>query len=143
MVKAGVSDLDNVIVIPSGKYIISNDTFSQYFDKEVVTNIESMAYDVRIFGEVVAPKFGITCRFVGEEPADAVTREYNKTMQNILPEYGIEVLEFPRTCIYENSKEVISATKVRKLVDKQEWDLIRNYCPESTIQYLRDKIFQY
>lgn len=138
MVKAGVSDLKNVIVIPSGKYIISNDTFSQYFDKDVVTNIDSMEYDVRIFGEVVAQKLGITCRFVGEEPIDAVTSEYNKTMKRILPEYGIDVVEFPRVCLDQNSEEFISATKVRKLVENHDVEKLWKYCPESTISYLKD-----
>ena len=138
MVKAGVSDLKNVIVIPSGKYIISNDTFSQYFDKDVVTNIDSMEYDVRIFGEVVAAKLGITSRFVGEEPTDAVTAEYNKTMKRTLPEYGIEVVEFPRACLSKNSEELISATKVRKLVQNSDLEKLGEYCPESTITYLKD-----
>lgn len=137
MVQAGVADLDNVIVIPSGKYIISNDTFSQYFEKDVVTNVESMEYDVRIFGEVVAPKIGITCRFVGEEPTDAVTAEYNKTMKEILPEYGIDVMEFPRACLESDGKECISATTVRKLAENHDWETMRGYCPESTVTYIQ------
>lgn len=30
-------------------------------------------------------------RFVGEEPFDAVTRQYNEAMKLIMPKYGVEV----------------------------------------------------
>lgn len=96
MVKAGVSDLENVQVVPSGKYILSKDTFAQYFEKEQIQTVESMDYDIYIFGEVVAAGLGIKYRFVGEEPFDKVTRAYNETMKRILPDFGIEVIEFPR-----------------------------------------------
>lgn len=44
---------------------------------------------MRILGEVVAKELEISVRFVGEEPFDKVTREYNETMKRILPEYGM------------------------------------------------------
>lgn len=64
-------------------------------------------------------------RFAGEEPTDIVTREYNKTMKRILPEYGIEVVEFPRACLDKNSEEVICATKTRKLVENHGLEKLR------------------
>lgn len=135
MVKDGVRDLQRVRVIPSGKYIISKDTFAQYFEKESVTEIESMDYDVRIFGEVVAPEFRISYRFVGEEPFDIVTHKYNMTLKKLLPQYGIKVEEIPRKCV-ESCEKVISATVVRKLVQCRDLKKLTQYCPESTIQYL-------
>ena len=59
-------------------------------------------------------------------------------MKRILPEYGIEVVEFPRACLSKNSEELISATKVRKLVQNHDWEKLGEYCPESTIMYLKD-----
>uniref|UniRef100_UPI0040570B52 adenylyltransferase/cytidyltransferase family protein n=1 Tax=Acetatifactor sp. TaxID=1872090 RepID=UPI0040570B52 len=115
MVKKGVEKLAKVRVLPSGKFILSKDTFAQYFDKESIKEVEDMSWDIRIFGEIVAKKLGITYRFVGEEPRDIVTREYNEIMKKILLEYGVKVMEMPRICTHMGG-EVISATIVRKLV---------------------------
>lgn len=88
MVEEGIADLKNVYVIPSGQYILSKDTFAQYFEKEQVVIVDSMDYDIFIFGEIVASELGICYRFVGEEPFDVVTREYNEAMKRILPNFG-------------------------------------------------------
>ncbi len=136
MVKDGVKDLERVAVIPSGKYIISKDTFAQYFEKENVTEIENMDYDVRIFGELVAPGFHILHRFIGEEPTDSVTNQYNVTLKNILPQYGVKVHEIPRINV-KGRKEVINATAVRNLVKLRRFDELKQYCPESTISHLK------
>ncbi len=136
MVKEGVKDIEKVSVVPSGKYIISTNTFAQYFQKEHVTEIESMDYDVSIFGEIVAPEFHISYRFIGEEPFDMVTDKYNITLKSILPQYGVKVEEIPRKRV-EGCEEMISATRVRNLVKSGDFEGIRKYCPKSTIQYLR------
>ncbi|MCM1154143.1 MAG: adenylyltransferase/cytidyltransferase family protein [Ruminococcus flavefaciens] len=134
MVETGVEKLTNVQVVPSGKYILSKDTFDQYFKKEQVEVVESMDYDIRIFGEVVAAELGIKYRFVGEEPFDKVTREYNETMKRILPEYDIKVVEVPRL---RRGQDVISATTVRKALQEEDWAMIASFCPESTLSYLK------
>ena len=136
MVQLGTSDLLNVRVIPSGEYILSQNTFSQYFEKERVRIIESMDYDLYIFGEIVAANLGIKYRFVGEEPFDKVTQKYNETMMRILPEFGVEVIEIPRKTF--NDGEVISATFVRKAIHEKEWIMLDKLCPKSTVQYLKD-----
>lgn len=135
LVEAGVSDLPNVQVVPSGKYILSNETFAQYFNKERVQNVESMDYDIDIFGEVVAAGLGIKYRFVGEEPFDKVTREYNETMKRILPDFGVKVIEIPR--MHDAEYGVISASLVRKALRERNWEIIEKICPESTVAYLR------
>ena len=135
MVKGNVADLPKVKVIPSGKYIISKDTFAQYFEKDVVTVVNSMDYDVRIFGEVLAEKLGIKYRFVGEEPFDIVTKEYNETIKRILPEYGIQVEEIPR--LKSEDENIISATKVRELYKNENYEELEKYCPNYTIEYLK------
>lgn len=137
MVKDGVSDLSNIYVIPSGQYILSKDTFAQYFTKEQVTIVDSMDYDIYIFGEIVASELGIKYRFVGEEPSDRVTREYNETMKRILPDFGVKVVEIPR-CTFdsESEKEIISATLVRRALQKKNISMLEKLCPKSTLKYL-------
>lgn len=134
MVLAGTNDIENVLVIPSGEYIISQKTFEQYFNKDQVEIVEDMDYDVRIFGEVVAKEFNITVRFVGEEPFDKVTCKYNETMKKILPDYGIDVEEIPRVSNAEG--EIISASKVRKYLQEGNRKELQSMLPTTTLDYL-------
>ena len=50
---------------------------------------------------------------------------------------GIGVFEIPRK---KYNDEVISATKVRKLMETGELNLLQSYVPESTLKYLRKGI---
>ena len=124
-------------VLPSGQYIISKETFAQYFEKEKdVETISNMEYDLRLFGEVVCPVFGITKRFVGKEPTDPVTAAYNDTMKEILPGYGIELEEIERANNADG--DMISATRVRRMYKEQNWIEMEKYTPKSTIEYLKE-----
>lgn len=139
LVMEGVRDIQNVIVIPSGKFIISADTFPGYFMKENDPNIiVDTSSDVRIFGKYIAPKLGIRIRFAGEEPIDNVTRQYNQTMKSILPEYGVEFMEIQRKKIGDN---YISASFVRELIEKGELNKLHDYVPQSTYTYLEKRIY--
>ena len=90
LVKQGVKHISNVEVLPSGKFIISQQTFSGYFNKAGLQDVAvDSSEDVEIFGREIAPTLGITVRFAGEEPKDNVTRQYNETMKEILPRYEI------------------------------------------------------
>lgn len=135
MVRRGTADLEKVVVRPSGKYVISQSTFSQYFEKDNVQEIEDMDYDVQIFGEVVAKELGIKYRFVGEEPFDKVTKKYNETMHKILPLYGIEVIEIPR--VLSERGKIISASEVRRMIKSDNKEMLSDMLPDSTIEYLK------
>ena len=45
---------------------------------------KSGATIAEIFGKYICPSLGISIRFVGEEPLDNVTNQYNKAMKEIL-----------------------------------------------------------
>ena len=79
-------------------------------------------------------RLNIKYRFVGEEPFDVVTKEYNNTMKKILPQFGVEVVEFPRKI--NKDKKAISATDVRDFIAEKKHDRLKDLVPESTIQYL-------
>ena len=134
LARAGCADLPNVSVHPSGPYMVSSATFPSYFitDKAKVGSIHC-ELDARLFGERIAPALNITKRFVGCEPLDPVTRFYNETLKLRLPEYGIELIEFPRLAA---SAEPVSASRVRALLSEGRLEEIRNLVPESTYQYL-------
>lgn len=134
MVKLGTNHLDNVKVLPGGKFIISTFTFPGYFDKSDMPTVAINATkDVEIFAKHIAPVLDITVRFVGSEPLSAVTRQYNRDLRDILPRYGIEYKEFGRI---EFSSQPISASLVRQLIKQRDWDSVKNLVPQSTYDYI-------
>ncbi len=130
MVKAGCEHLSNVCVVPSGNWVLSYETFSAYFVKSVRQEQKVDARtDLEIFARYIAPQLGITYRFVGEEPTDKVTRQYNEQMKEILADFEIEVEEVPRKKVDGN---VISASYVRKCLKEGQAEEIKRFVPEST-----------
>ena len=136
MAKINCHDLKNVCVLPSGKYMISALTFGEYFYKKALQNQTVIPIkDVRIFGKFIAPKLNITKRFVGEEPFDRVTAQYNKVMKEVLPGYGIELVEIDRA---QEGADIISASKVRELLSCGNIARCRSLLTDATWNYLRE-----
>lgn len=138
MVKQGTADLKNVVVVSSGKFIISSLTFPEYFMKDYVKEKNfDVSMDVETFCKHIAPPLNIKKRFAGEEPFDPVTLNYNENMRKILPKYGMEFCEIPRLALDE--KRVINATEVRRLLKERDFEAIKEYVPETTVRILQDK----
>lgn len=138
MVKKGTDDIQNVVVAPSGKFMISALTFPEYFMKDYVKekNFDASS-DLGIFCDYIAPGLNIGVRFAGEEPNDVVTNHYNEEMKRLLPEKGVEFVEIPR--LKRNDMEYISATKVRKYLNDRKYEEIKDYVPESTYDILKNR----
>jgi [citrate (pro-3S)-lyase] ligase len=135
MATAGVADLANVIVAPSGEYVISTRTFSAYSQKETLAQATiDASLDVEIFARGIAPALRITRRFAGEEPLDNVTRQYNAAMRRILPAHGIEFHVVPRK---EIDGEPISASRVRAAFKKGDFRMIARLVPQTTLDFLQ------
>lgn len=135
MVTEGTKDMKNIVVVPSGSLILSQQTFPEYFvkiaDEDVSRNAE---FDIELFAEGIAPRLNIKYRFVGEEKTDAVTAEYNKAMKKILPPHGIELVEIPRKI--GDGGSPISATNVRNLLEAKKFDEVRKLVPQTTFDIL-------
>ena len=143
LVREGTDHLANVIVHPSGPYMISNATFPTYFLKEGedAAKIQS-ELDITLFASRIAPLLHIKKRFAGEEPFDPVTRNYNEAMIRILPRYGISFIKIDRITTEgpDGKPEVISASRVRKLLAEQGvTDEVLSLVPECTAKYLKEK----
>ena len=137
LVKEGTKDLKNVVVMESGKFIISTMTFEGYFNKQKLQDrtVDSNK-DVMIFAQEIAPATHIEKRFVGTEPFDTVTQQYNRTLKRVLPYYGVDVEEIER----KNCDGLaISASNVRKLLEEKNWTEIRKLVPDTTYAYLQEK----
>lgn len=147
MLKRGTADLSNVTVIPGGRYAVSSLTFPSYFTKEENLAKAHAAMDGEIFAACIAPALGTDERFLGTEPASAVTAVYNETLKDRLPKRGIKVTEIPRL---EASGKVISASRVREILHhiRQEKGTVSGLAgdlgfaelaellPESTLSYI-------
>ena len=135
LVKKGTEDLPNVLVHPTSDYLISSATFPTYVLKE--EQIEKGAggqLDLVVFGQHFAPALGICRRFVGQEPFSPVTALYNRQMQEILPRFGVQVVEIPRK---EEGGAAISASRVRALLAEGKWDEVKALVPETTWEFLQ------
>jgi len=111
--------------------------FSEYFLKDSAQNVViDTSLDIEIFAKYISPVLNIRTRFAGQEPFDLVTRQYNQTMQDILPQCGIQFVEFSR---FEVSGTPVSASRIRKLLQERKWNEIGKLVPKSTFSFLKEK----
>lgn len=137
LVVGGVTHLPHVVILPSGQFIISAVTLPEYFVKDQSPNIRVDAtMDVEIFCRWIAPALGVCVRFVGEEPFDRVTLQYNNIMQRMMPTFDLRLKLTPRKFF---GGTPISASRVRLLLKKGQFEVIASIVPESTFSYLQKK----
>lgn len=131
LVKRGTEHIKNLILHESGDYIISRSTFPTYFIKnEADAERVNTELDLALFGERIAPALGITKRFVGTEPFCPVTNKYNEAMKEVLPKYGVEVIEIER-------KDAISASRVRAAMEAGDLETVRTLVPDATYECIK------
>ncbi|MBR5117415.1 MAG: [Muribaculaceae bacterium] len=134
MVKAGCSHISNVTVCQGSSYIISSATFPSYFIKQASdAAIAQIELDLDITARHIAPALGATVRFVGSEPADELTRNYNEAMKTILPKHGIDVVELPRL---EKDGRTISASMLRTMLVNGDFLSAKDMVPNTSLPYL-------
>lgn len=137
IVKEAVKDLKNVTVIPGGEYIISSATFPSYFIRKEDEKLKAYEnIDCGIFGKYFCSKFNIIKRFVGQEPFCSVTNTYNQTLKDIMPQYGVELIEIERK---KYDEQYISASKVRELIKNNRIEEVKNIVPKVTWQFLNSQ----
>ena len=138
MVELGVENYDNVIVHPTESYLVSAATFPSYFidENKSVTKIHA-SLDARIFKNHIGKVLEIDQRFVGTEPTDEATRIYNETMREIFESEPnkLDLVEIPRKELYG---KVISASRVRTLIDHGKMEEIKDLVPQTTYKYIKN-----
>lgn len=134
LVKKGCESIPDVYVHGGSEYLISHATFPDYFMKDKdQARIANCHLDLLLFCEYFKEAFGITDRFVGEEPYCMITRQYNEAMLEVLPKHGIQVNVIPRK---QYADDAISASRVRRLLAEGKLEEIRPLVPETTFDYL-------
>lgn len=134
LVEQGVEHLKNVTVLSTENYMVSNATFPSYFLKESddTTSIQARL-DARLFVNHIAPALNISTRYVGNEPHSQATNIYNEALkQEFADKLSLKILERK-----ENKIDVISATKVRKLLLADDLETIRYFVPPTTFAFLK------
>ena len=135
MVKKGTAHLPNVIVVPSGRFVLSYETMPIYFEKAEKQEVEVDArLDLEIFARHIAPGLHITKRFVGEEPMDKVTNQYNEQMREIFERFDLELEVIPRK---EMDGEVISASRVRAFMKDGRWEDVKALVPKTSFEKMQ------
>ena len=132
LVLEGTRHLSNVCYHDTGFYMISNNTFPSYFQRDQEAVIESHArLDLAIFLKI-AQEMQITCRYVGEEPFSIVTGIYNRIMEQELSKEGIVCHIIKRKMVNHSA---ISASHVRKALKDDDYKKLKQMVPDSTLQY--------
>ena len=146
MIEAGCAGLGNVTVCEGSGYAISATTFPTYFLKRLDDAAPTqMELDLNLFARHIAAPLGVSVRFVGSEPLDALTREYNMMMASVFASAApiapatpdgrpaIEVVEIPRL---EQDGRPLNATDVRQALDEGRLQDACRHIPETSIPYL-------
>ncbi len=126
--------LPNVVLLDTSRYAVSAATFPSYFLRQNDEKARlQMEVDVRLFATHLAPAFGITTRFVGHEPYCDTTAGYNRTMADVLPQYGIALVEVERTA---RDGRFVSATDVRAALAAGDFAALEQLVPPTTLAFL-------
>ncbi len=134
MIQAACEELDNVIVVEGSDYAISDLTFPTYFLKQVTDATDThITLDLDLFACHIAPALGVTTRYVGSEPIDALTARYNQLMHEQLPKHGIAVKAIVRFVL---DGSPVSASRVRQSLADGSLALASALVPQTTEPYL-------
>ncbi|HMB16971.1 MAG TPA: [citrate (pro-3S)-lyase] ligase [Pelovirga sp.] len=135
LVREGTADLNNVSVLDTSDYAVSQVTFPGYFLKQDDDRLQlQMEIDLLLFARQIAPFFGITHRFIGTEPFCRTTRSYSDTMPCILGPEGIQTIQLERKI---SGDAPISAFRVRKALRNEDYEALRKLVPAATLEFLR------
>ena len=134
MIQAGCEDLDNVVVVEGSDYAISELTFPTYFLKQVTDATDThITLDLDLFARHIAPALGVTTRYVGSEPIDALTARYNELMLEQLPQHGITVKTVERLML---DGQPVSASRMRQWLDDGSLSQAAALVPQTTEPFL-------
>ena len=134
MIQAACQGLDNVVVVEGSDYAISELTFPTYFLKQVTDATDThITLDLDLFARHIAPALGVTTRYVGSEPIDALTARYNELMQELLPARGIAVKTIQRL---ELDGDPVSASRMRRALEQGSLSMAAALVPQTTEPYL-------
>lgn len=136
MVAEGVRDLPNVQIILSGPFQGTRNDFPEYFLRVEPSDMRKNAEaDMLFFAKAIAKRLRITRRFVGDERHNPKMSYFNELLKEILPRFGIEVVEIPRA---QAANRSITASDSRRAAVEGDYETLRANLPETTLNFLFD-----
>ncbi len=137
MAVEGTRDLPNVKIVAGGPFQATRNVFQEYFVKVEPTDMrESATVDTLIFAEIIAKRLGITYRFLGDEKHNPKMQYFNELVKEILPQYGIRVVELPRA---QAGGRPISASYARSVAAAGDMETLLQNIPETTLPFIIGK----
>ncbi len=122
--------MNNVLVLPSTKYVVSQLTFPAYFLRDSgEVNEETAKVDALVFQEYFMKYLFIKKRYVGTE-SSLMMQHYNDLLKQILDD-KLEII--PRL---DFDGETVSASKVRQLLKEKKLDEALKYVPREITSIL-------
>jgi [citrate (pro-3S)-lyase] ligase len=135
LARDATAHLPRVVVLDTSRYAVSAGTFPAYFlrarDEKARLQME---LDIRLFATRIAPEFDIRARVVGHEPYCEATAAYNRVMGDLLPLFGIDLVEIRRA---GDDQGFFSASRVRAALAAGDADTVARLVPPSTLAFLR------
>lgn len=134
MIKKGIEDIPNIMVVPNGDFVLSMNNFPDYYKQNYsLTTGMNAEYDVNIFVDYIAKPLHITHRFAGEGVQGRVNKTYYEAMRRILPANGIEFVEIPKMAV---GGEKVCTKQIQQYLEDEQYDIAFAFVPESTKRYL-------
>ena len=137
ILQAEVSKYPNVQLLECGRIWGNRLTFPEYFEKEenneIVINAEK---EILIFAKYIANALNIKKRFVGTEPNDKVTDQFNRQLKQTLNRYGIDLVEIPRLSV---EGVYIQAGNVRSLIRERNFQALDKMMTPEAIDILKNE----
>ena len=130
-------------VLEGSPYVISAATFPTYFLKDLSTAAETqMLLDLDLYKRWIAPALGVSVRFVGSEPTDALTARYNELIPDavvipraVMPDPD-RASAGPTAIANLSHADAISASAVRAALERGSFREAAALCPSTTWPYL-------
>jgi [citrate (pro-3S)-lyase] ligase len=138
LARRGLADLDNVAVLPGGRYMVSSATFPAYFLKAEDPGLvarKQAELDAAVFARWIAPALGVSRRYAGDEPFCPTTAVYNQAMRDVLAKHGMTLAEIPRLRL-AGSEQAVSASWVRRQIALGAIESALEAVPAVTREYL-------
>lgn len=133
MTKAALSDLGNVLVIPSGPYLIGRDDYpAGYLSGSLGAAHAHGFLDGMVFCHICRA-LGIKNAYAGDEPRDEMSEIHLNTLRQICAQSGIVLKVAERKRIGD---KYISSSLVRKALSSGDMETVGNLVPAEVLPFL-------
>lgn len=137
LVKKGLQDLANVVVVSGGDYMVSAATFPAYFLPSPADVIKvQTTIDARVFKNIIAPSLNIKCRYIGQEPQSRTTNYYNTSLvRELEPDIKVRILSR-----YQVEGKMVTGSWVRQDIRAGKLGELKNLVPRTTFNFIKNNL---